>query len=691
MAAITESNINNIARINSLKIWSWNYSILIFSVKLLVNSYMKPILLLWIYLMSFFIINAQPATKIDSLKAIYFSDRADTSQVNIMNSLALAYFNVNMDSGLYFSDKAFKLAKHLNFTGGILKGYGNYGRALINTGNYQESIKLCKEGLIFMDKLLSRSKTPGEKRMLQGYKATILKNMGISFDYMAIYPEALKYYTECLQLQEAIGDLKNAAGTYHNIGGVYLEYEKLDDALNYFQKAYKINKELGNTAWLTNNLTNIAIVYSTQLRYDLALSTYKEALGLFEAAENTAGVVTVLTNIGTMYVSMNKVDSSIFYMKKVLELNEEVGDPRNAESAYLYLGLMYTMKRDYVMAKMMLGKAGKLVEELEDYGLMEDYYDALYKFDSARGNLTSAIRNLKLSYAYRDSVHNEDNIRKLTQTQMNYDFDKKEAQTKAAQEKKDAIATKELQRQKLMRNWFIVGFAVVLIFAVIFFRQRIRINREKARSEGLLLNILPAEVAEELKEKGNAEAKLIDEVTVLFTDFKGFTQLSEKLTPKELVAAINECFSVFDDIMQQHGVEKIKTIGDAYMAAGGLPTPNTTHPVDVVMSALAIQKYMHEYKLKKEAAGELFFEIRIGVHTGPVVAGIVGIKKFAYDIWGDTVNTASRMESNGEAGKVNISGSTYELVKDRFECFHRGKIQAKGKGDMDMYYVEGRI
>jgi class 3 adenylate cyclase len=180
---------------------------------------------------------------------------------------------------------------------------------------------------------------------------------------------------------------------------------------------------------------------------------------------------------------------------------------------------------------------------------------------------------------------------------------------------------------------------------------------------------------------------LIDEVTVLFTDFKGFTQLSEKLTPKELVAEINECFSAFDYIMEKHGVEKIKTIGDAYMAAGGLPTANTTHAQDVVNAAIDIQTFMQEHKEKKLAANELFFEIRIGVHTGPVVAGIVGVKKFAYDIWGDTVNTASRMESSGEVGKVNISGTTYELVKDKFTCVHRGKVQAKGKGEIDMYFV----
>jgi class 3 adenylate cyclase len=211
---------------------------------------------------------------------------------------------------------------------------------------------------------------------------------------------------------------------------------------------------------------------------------------------------------------------------------------------------------------------------------------------------------------------------------------------------------------------------------------------EKNKSEDLLLNLLPVETAEELKSQGFSKPKHIESVTVLFTDVKSFVKISEKLSPDSLVAELNYCFSAFDLIMQKQGVEKIKTIGDAYMAAGGLPSANKTHASDVVRAALDIQKFMSQYQKLKQEAGEPYFELRIGAHTGSVVAGIVGLKKFAYDIWGDTVNTASRMESAGEVGKVNISGTTYELIKDEFDCEYRGKVSAKGKGEIDMYFVK---
>jgi histidine kinase len=218
--------------------------------------------------------------------------------------------------------------------------------------------------------------------------------------------------------------------------------------------------------------------------------------------------------------------------------------------------------------------------------------------------------------------------------------------------------------------------------------QKEEIEVEKQKSEKLLFNILPVSIAEELRENGFATPKSFDNVTVMFTDFSGFTQVAEKISPQELIQILNECFSAFDQIAIRHNLESIKTIGDAYMCAGGVPTDSPSHPSDTVQAALEIQSFVRDWNVRRIAAGEPTLHLRIGIHTGPVIAGVVGIRKFAYDIWGDAVNIASRMESSGDAGKINISGSTYALVKDRFACTHRGKIEAKNKGMIDMYFVE---
>ncbi len=208
---------------------------------------------------------------------------------------------------------------------------------------------------------------------------------------------------------------------------------------------------------------------------------------------------------------------------------------------------------------------------------------------------------------------------------------------------------------------------------------------EKQRSEILLLNILPEQVAEELKSSGRTEARLFSDVTVLFTDFMDFTKAGERLSPSDLVAELNDCFTAFDRMLPERRIEKIKTIGDAYMAVAGLPMPNAEHAADIVTMALEIQDFM------KARQGKHRFGIRLGIHSGTVVAGIVGVKKFQYDIWGDTVNTAARMEQSSLAGAINISAATYALVKDRFRCIPRGAVEVKGKGPMEMYIVEGRL
>ena len=209
---------------------------------------------------------------------------------------------------------------------------------------------------------------------------------------------------------------------------------------------------------------------------------------------------------------------------------------------------------------------------------------------------------------------------------------------------------------------------------------------EKKKSEELLLNILPEKVATEIREKGITVAKQFDNVSVIFTDFVSFTTVAERFSPAQLVGEMHACFKAFDEMLDKCNIEKIKTVGDAYLSVSGLPTPNKNHAVDAVTFAVLMRNFMLHRKFQM---GDATFEMRIGVHTGSVIAGIVGVKKFAYDIWGDTVNTAARMEQNSEPGKITISEPTYQLVKDHFICEYRGEIEAKNKGKLKMYFVLG--
>lgn len=249
-------------------------------------------------------------------------------------------------------------------------------------------------------------------------------------------------------------------------------------------------------------------------------------------------------------------------------------------------------------------------------------------------------------------------------------------------------------------NYAIMGVLLLLavgsLFSFIRARQNTRVLEEKnktireeqERSENLLLNILPTLVADELKKKGRTKARYFEDVSVLFADFVGFSKIAEQVTPQQLVSELDTCFQKFDDIIAHYDLEKIKTIGDAYMCAGGVPDGGGAQLPDMVSAAIAMQTWLGEWNADRDKEGLPRFDARIGIHRGPVVAGVVGSKKFAFDIWGDTVNIAARVEQAGEGGRINISGEAYELVKDLFPCHYRGKISAKNKGDIDMYFVE---
>ena len=262
--------------------------------------------------------------------------------------------------------------------------------------------------------------------------------------------------------------------------------------------------------------------------------------------------------------------------------------------------------------------------------------------------------------------------------------------TELAMQQAEAAA----QKDRELRNYLIGGVAFAAVIALLTFflytstrRKNRQIEEERERADSLLTNILPVKIAQELKLNGKVMAQKYEKVSVLFSDFRNFTQIAELLGPEELVEELDKCFKAFDFIIGQYDdVEKIKTIGDAYMCASGL-TGSRTLPTNLIRAALEMQQFLEEEKQERMRLGKPYFEARIGIHTGPVVAGVVGLKKFAYDIWGDTVNTAARIETKGEVGRVNISEDTYNLVRYKFECEYRGKVDAKNKGLIEMYFV----
>ena len=275
-------------------------------------------------------------------------------------------------------------------------------------------------------------------------------------------------------------------------------------------------------------------------------------------------------------------------------------------------------------------------------------------------------------------------------------------QEREIQTQKRLLADAQLaqERSDYLRNILALVVAFVMVLAVLFYfrfqakkrtanelaEKNVLIEEEKKRSDNLLLNILPPAIAQELRARNKVAARKYDQATVMFTDFIGFTNVAERLTPEMLVEELDFCFSNFDSIISKYRIEKIKTVGDAYICASGLSDMNAS-PSDMVKAALEIQDFLLHVKAERQSQGIPYFEARVGIHTGPVVAGVVGAKKFAYDIWGDTVNTAARMEEACEPGHVNVSENTHWLAKYEFEWHHRGKIAAKNKGQMDMYYV----
>ena len=485
--------------------------------------------------------------------------------------------------------------------------------------------------------------------------ATCLMNIGYiySSNFISI-DKALPYYLDALVISEKINYQDGVGFSSFDLGDIFFQKENFDSALYYFEKSLTVNE---NTVDVSASLNYIGRIYAEKGDLSKALTYQTNALEIAKEFDAKLEKSQALLGIANTYKKMGNLDLAIKYYMEAQEIALSIGSDHDVKDAYEGLALSFADLSDYRNA---------------------------YKYQTLFGKIKDSIF----------SIETDDKIKGLT---YGYKIEKKQDEIEILEQESEIEQLKTKRQKVISGAASALGF-LLLILAIVLYRRYIFtqktkkiIQKERDKSDELLLNILPSETAEELKVKGKAKARRYDNVSILFTDFKGFTSISAKLSPEDLVKEIHHCYKRFDKIMGKYGIEKIKTIGDAYMAAGGLPVSNTTHPLDVVKAAMEIRNFMLGLKAEREKDNLPFFEIRIGIHSGPVVAGIVGIKKFAYDIWGDTVNIASRMESNSEPGKINISETTHELIKDHYDCDFRGEIEAKNRGKLKMYFVKKEI
>ena len=511
-------------------------------------------------------------------------------------------------------------------------GYLQKGNAHQLIGDYDEALQaffMCMEC--------------SQKGKDNDLSAAVLISIADTYSMIGNSESAEKYYDEGILLLRDLNDPTSLGSALLNAGDEYFNTKHFIKALNYFEESKSIFEQLNYPVGIAYNKGNIGMVYAEQGKDSLALLNINEAVAILEELEDYYPISVYLTYMADIYADKNDFYTAIEYAHRSLDLAKQY-DLRDQKS--------------------------------ESNLKLSELYEML-------GNYSEALMHHKTHIKYRDSIRNIESVQNLANIEV-----------KQKQSEVDLLEQKRKNQRFLVYTTLLALLSIIIFTTGLYKRHKfikatnVIIEEEKQRSDNLLLNILPEETAQELKEKGRVEAKRFESVTVLFTDFKGFSRYAKHLTPEELVQSIDFYFSKFDNIIEKYELEKIKTVGDAYMCAGGLPFPTQDHARKMILAAMEIAEFVNTEK-QKHPNSNTHFDIRIGINTGPVVAGVVGSKKYAYDIWGDAVNIASRMESGSEAGKINISEFTYELVKDQFHCEYRGEIEVKNRGKLKMYFVNG--
>ncbi len=639
-----------------------------------------------IYNSSFFT-NSTQAQNLDSLWNIWQDEtQPDTTRlIAIGNFAGDGYLYSKPDSAFYFAQLQYDYAKSNGLKKYMASALSMQGSSFYFRGNYPKALEYYKKSLAKWDELNNKKGI-----------ASALNNIGNIYNVKGNYPKALEYYKKSLAIKEKQGNKKGIASSQNNIGTIYFRQGNYSLAMAYYQKSLVNYQELDDKKGIASLQENVGSIYDQQDNYSLANEYYQKGLVIYEELGNKQGVANIFYRIGTLNIEQGKYSKGMEYLQESLARNEEMGSKVEIASLLISLGRLNGRQGNYPKGADYCQRGLELAQSIDVLEQQKNACKCLYDNYKAMGNGNEALKYMEMMRVVEDSINKEETSKQL----QRMEFDKQVFQDSLVMAEKERLveeAHKEDLRKKTQNRNIAYGIGGLVLLLASGLYSRLRYVRksksalqvEKDRSENLLLNILPEEIAQELKEKGKSDARDFDMVSILFTDFKGFTEQSSKLSAADLVNEINHCFEAFDGIMEKYSIEKIKTIGDAYMAAGGLPVPTDDSVKNTVLAALEMQEFIVRRLQSKVQRSEPAFEMRVGIHTGPVVAGIVGVKKFQYDIWGDTVNTASRMESSGEVGKVNISKSTYGLLKDdaEFAFESRGWIKVKGKGEMEMWFV----
>jgi adenylate cyclase len=600
--------------------------------------------------------------------------------VNTLLEISREFMSSSADSSFYYAQKAAQLAGKTQFLSGQALATKSLGNIRYVQGNYVEAIQFWQEAHALYDSIGDHTGV-----------STVLSNIGVVYYNEGDKLKALDYYLKSLKVAEDHNIKLREAIALNNLGTVYHDNpETHDKAQDYFQKALPMLEELGDMNAYGTTATNLGEIYSIRGDEKTAMVYFEKALKAFE---DSISMSYTLNKMGSLFFRRGDLDKAIQYHLRAYNMTRKLDAKLEMAESLLGLGNAYREQGFFDSAISTYLKAEIFARETNSFTQLVDVYQGLALTYEQKKDFPKAYQYHGMYSSVKDSVFNTDANQRLSRLIFNYEIDKKENEIDLLTKDK-ALKELEIKRQRFAKNASLIGLLLIVAIAVMLYRNyRMKaktnaiLDKKNAEIERLLLNILPAEVANELKSEGQATPRYFEQASVLFTDFKSFTKMADVLSPQELVAELNECFMAFDDIITKHGLEKIKTIGDSYMCAGGLPSPDPNHVHNIVKAGFDILRYMDQWNQKRAARNQAPWELRIGIHAGPVVAGVVGKTKYAYDIWGSTVNIASRMESNGEPGQVNVSETVYEIIKDSYPCTYRGKITAKNIGEIDMYFV----